>query len=337
MIPMNRPLLPPAETLLPYLKKVDESRWYSNSGPLLRAYEERMEDLFKCHVAATSSGTAGLTAALMAQDVVGRVFLPAWSFIATANAVKAAGCEPVFIDVDELTWAPTDTDIIVAPFGAPIKILDCLMVDAAAAFDACALGHIPIGDKPVVISTHATKTFSTGEGGLVLSQDKLFIERVKEIINHGVALDRTAWRVGFNGKMSEYHAAIGHAELDNWAWKRGKWLEMKVRYINAFKYHAHSTPLSSLSWVGSTFALRFVGKNGDAIREHLQSKGVMSRQVWGGGIHKYEAYRDAVQITSFPVTDTLAREVVFIPFSIDTASEEIDQIGTALNEALECA
>ena len=68
MIPMGVPLLPPAEKLLPYLKRIDESRWYTNCGPLVREYEERMSQLFNCYVCATSSCTSGLTAALIAMD-----------------------------------------------------------------------------------------------------------------------------------------------------------------------------------------------------------------------------------------------------------------------------
>lgn len=331
MIPMGRPLLPPVEKLLPYLQRIDNSRWYSNAGPLVREYENRMSNLFGCYVAATSSGTAGLTAALIAQDMAGELFLPAWSFIATANAVKAAGCDTVFTDVEELTWTPSDTDIAVAPFGAPVAYESEVMTDAAAAFDACVLGLIKIGNAPVVVSTHATKTFSTCEGGLVLSQDKDLIQRVREIVNHGLTLERAAPRAGINGKMSEYHAAIGHAELDNWAWKRSRWLDLKRRYNKAFGSLADATPLSSLSWVGSTFCIRVVGRDGEAIRNYLQAKGVMSRQVWGEGIHKYEAYFSEQEL---PVTDMLAREVIFLPFSLDQTDDEIKFIADMTHEAI---
>lgn len=331
MIPMCRPLLPPAGELLPYLQRIDSNRYYSNAGPLVREYENRMSNLFDCYVAATNSGTAGLTAALIAQDVGGELFLPAWSFVATANAVKAAGLEPVLIDVDELTWTSADTDIVVAPFGAPVAYEGEVMTDAAAAFDAVALGQIKIGDAPIVISTHATKTFSTGEGGLVLSQNKDLIQRVKEVINHGLTLEREVPRCGINGKMSEYHAAIGHAELDNWARKRSKWLELKVRYDEAFGSLARTTPLSSFAWVGSTFCVRVIGHSGGAIRSYLENSGVASRQVWGGGIHKYETY---AQENALPITDLLAEEVIFLPYSIDQTDAEIESIVTAVQKAI---
>lgn len=335
MIPMGTPLLPPAEKLLPYLKKIDENRWYSNAGPLVREYEERIGNHFNCYAAATSSGTAGLTAALIAQDMKGEIFMPAWSFVATANAVVLAGCSPYFIDVDEETWTPESTDLAVAPFGKPVDYDGAILIDAAAAFDAYYLGQVKIDETPVAISTHCTKTFSTGEGGLVLSTDKTFIDQVKDCVNHGMTLDREVHLPGFNGKMSEYHAAIGLAELDNWAWKRRKWLDAKRRYIESFGELAHTTPLSSLSFVGSTFCIRLMGRNALGVRHYLEDKGIMSRKIWGDGIHRYEAFsgcpRDAL-----PVTERLAKEVVFVPFSIDTSDANLDKIVSTVQEALQC-
>lgn len=335
MIPMGRPLLPSAEKLLPYLKRIDEKRWYSNQGYLVREYEERIGQHFGCHAAAVSSGTSGLIASLLAQDMSGELFMPAWSFVATANAAVATGCTPRFVDVDEDTWTPEFADIPVAPFGGPVNYEDAVVIDAAAGFDAYATGQAPLGNTPVVISTHCTKAFSTGEGGLVLSRDENIIKEIKEIINHGLGLDRSVSRAGFNGKMSEYHAAVGLAELDSWALKRNKWLDMKRKYVQALGSLAHTTPLSSLSWIGSTFCVRLVGKNAELVRQYLQDNDVMSRKIWGDGIHKYEAYRDYEQ-DPLLVTDTLAKEVVFVPFSIDTTDAELDKIASLFEKIVPC-
>ena len=337
MIQMNRPLLRPAEKLLPYLKRIDDSRWYTNSGPLVREYEERLESLFGCCVAATSSGTAALTAGLIAQERRNnQVVMPSWTFVATANAVRAAGMTPFFVDVDELTWEGIGADLMVSPFGAPVKTK--MALDAAGAFDACMLKQIPVGDAPVCISTHATKCFSTGEGGLVLSRDRDLIKRVKSIINHGITPGRDVPVAGINGKLSEYHAAIGLAEIDDLAWKRGRWLDTKRRYVQAFGDLAHTTPLSSLSWVSPFFAVRLVGRDGDAVRAKLEANGIMSRKIWGDGVHKYEAYKRRDGFYKLPVTKKLAREVVFIPISIDTTDEELEKIVGAVKEAAEqCA
>jgi dTDP-4-amino-4,6-dideoxygalactose transaminase len=322
MIPMGVPLLPSVGELFPYLEKIDATRWYTNGGPLLREYEARMGERFGCAAAAVSSCTSGLTAALIAQDLgVGDVMAPSWTFVATANAIRAAELVPFFVDVDEATWEGVGAELMVSPFGKPIRTKG--MVDAAAAFDAYMTGQSEVGNKPVVISTHATKVFSTGEGGLVLSRDKDLIRRVKEICNHGLTGGRDVPRFGINGKMSEYHAAVGLAELDSWGWKRMKWLGLKERYVEAFGALAHTTPLSSLSWVGSTFCVRFVGKDGEPVRQALRDAGFLSWKVWGDGCHAYAAHHRREGYYKLPVTKRLAREVVFFPYSLDMTDEQI--------------
>lgn len=317
MIPMSRPLLPPASKLLPYLQKIDANRYYTNAGPLVCEYEEKIGALMGCHAAAISSGTAGLIAAFYLQQVRN---IPAWTFVATANAIRSAGNIPQFFDVNEETWA-SETTSGTCPFGAPTH-RDYYVTDAAAAFDIYATGQSKV-KSTVVISTHATKCFSTAEGGLVLSHDEKFIQHVKEIINNGIALERGVDIFGFNGKLSEYHAAIGLAELDGWKEKRRQWLRLKYEYLEAFGEMAHTTPLSSLAWVGPNFCIRH--KNADAVRAKLIDSGYMSRKVWGEGIHKYEAYKDCPR-HELPVTEMLAREVVFLPYYLGIEKHHISRM-----------
>lgn len=328
---ISRPLLPTSENLLPYLKRIDEARWYTNSGHLVREYEERMGSLFDCQVVATSSATSGMTAAWIAMELDDAIVMPSWTFIATANAVRAAGLDIEFTDVDEDVWTPGQTDIAVCPFGAPVNYENEILTDAAAAFDAYATGQSKVGAAPVVISTHATKCFSTGEGGLVLSRNKHFADRVREIINHGITLEREVPRVGINGKMSEYHAAVGLASLDTWPETKMKWFNTKQRYIEAFGNLAHTTPLSSLSWVGPTFAIRLPSidhieqTHGCSVQQAFFNRCILSRKIWGNGVHAYDAYKDCAK-EGLPVTEKLARETVFLPFSLDTTDDELAQL-----------
>lgn len=328
---MGVPLLPAAETLMPYLRRIDGNRYYTNNGPLLREYEERLSRLFGCFVAAVGSATAGLTASLLTLGPSKvPLTVPAWSFIATANAAVNARRRFDFVDVDETSWTAI-ADIVVCPFGAPADTREAKLVDAAAAFDIYASGQVTVGNAPVVISTHATKVFATGEGGLVLSRDKKFIGEIKTIVNHGITLDRTARVVGVNGKLSEYHAAVGLAELDHWAWKRQLWLEAKTRYLKVFGSLARTTPLLSTAWVGSTFCLRLPASfDSGVVRAKLEEQGITSRKVWGNGIHKYAAYDTGQR---FPVTEKLANEVVFLPFSIDSGDAQLRTIAEALEKA----
>lgn len=243
---IERPLLPNAEKLLPYLQRIDESRHYSNFGPLNAEYQSRISDMFGCPCITGSSATSLITATLMALQLPkgSLVAMPSYTFSATAAAVISAGLVPFFVDVcEKRSVMRSETDaaamLYVAPFGAPLEspVLDMLaeksgvpvIIDAAAGFDAFSTVCKP-GKCPVIISTHATKIFGTGEGGLLFWRDADMLERVRRITNFGLTPDRRIEYTGLNAKFSEYHAAVGLAELDAWPEKRRRILEKTKEY-----------------------------------------------------------------------------------------------------------
>src|SRR5947207_10784452 len=200
MIPIMRPKLPCAERLAPYLQQIDESRLYSNFGPLAVGLEQRLAAHFGIAGAAVTTvanATLGLTLALTAQGARPGTLcaIPAWTFIASAHAAMMAGLVPYFIDVDVASWAldadrigdalagapgPVGAVMPVAPFGARIDIAAWdrfrahsgipVVIDAAAGFDTLVPGEVP-----AVVSLHATKVIGTGEGGFVISKDATLI------------------------------------------------------------------------------------------------------------------------------------------------------------------
>src|SRR5262249_18475437 len=109
-LPVMRPQLPPASRLLPYLSRIDQSRIYSNFGPLTADFERRLSAHFAAPertVTTLANATLGLALALEAQGArPGTLCLmPAWTFVASAQAAVAAGMVPFFVDVDPATWA----------------------------------------------------------------------------------------------------------------------------------------------------------------------------------------------------------------------------------------
>jgi hypothetical protein len=112
-VPVARPRLPLTEKLLPYLRLIDESRWYSNSGPLVEEFEARLA--LHAHggaVAAVANATVGLTLALLASDIPpgSLCMVPAWTFAATGHAIRLAGLSPPF-DLDEI-WSARPNDVV---------------------------------------------------------------------------------------------------------------------------------------------------------------------------------------------------------------------------------
>ena len=163
-VPVARPSLPVAEALLPYLRRIDEARWYSNFGPLLSDFEKRLCARFpgSTHMVTCANATQGLTLTLQAMQLPpGSVCaMPAFTFVASAHAVVAAGLTPYFLDVDLKDWMlkpdtvrralanvsqPISVVMPVSPFGALPDIEAWLsfrrstgvpvLLDAAAAFD----------------------------------------------------------------------------------------------------------------------------------------------------------------------------------------------------------
>lgn len=281
-----KPLLPTADKLMPYLSRIDESRYYSNFGKLNAEYQSRLGEMFGAPCITGSSATSLLTATLMALDLPrgSLVAMPSYTFPATAAAVVGAGHIPYFCDVAEDGLmrgfdANASAVIIVAPFGRPIRFMEeCnvpVIIDAAAGFDAFSTVCKP-GKYPVIVSTHATKAFGTGEGGFVTCHDKPLLEKVRRITNFGLSPDRRIEYTGLNAKFSEYHSAVGLASLDGWPEKRLKLLEAVKPY-------------------GIDYAITQVPVRG---------QGVMGRY----GCHVHDAYKDYPR-TDLSVTEDLIANV----------------------------
>ncbi len=235
-----RPRLPLAETILPYLQRIDEARWYSNFGPLLTELEDRLSQRFPegTRVITVANGTQALALTLMAMDLPagGLVAMPAWTFVATAHAVLQAGLVPWFVDVDEQTWSldpallaarlsqapgPVVGAIPVSPFGRPLDLAAWrafrettgvpVLVDAAAGFDAADDARLPL-----VVSLHATKVAGAGEGGFLATDDPDLAARVRALSTFGFRGSRDSLLPATNAKLSEYTAAGGLASRDGW-------------------------------------------------------------------------------------------------------------------------
>ena len=234
------PEVPDAAEYLPLLEEMQSNGWYSNFGPLARRLEEQLlaalgapqETCVTC-----CNATAGLSAALLATGRAGQVLLPAFTFAASLGAIRAAGMTPLVADVDPMSWtlspdsierALTGTDVrivmLVAPFGIARnweqELTICRRHDAAVIIDnASGLGgpRNPIGLGPEgfeVFSMHATKPYAVGEGGVIFA-DSIHESALRSVLNFALTApdksDGPRW--GFNGKMSELHAAIGLAQL----------------------------------------------------------------------------------------------------------------------------
>jgi dTDP-4-amino-4,6-dideoxygalactose transaminase len=359
-IPVHRPRLPIVERLLPYLRRIDETRWYTNSGPLVGEFEERLAAHFSVPpsaVAAQANGTLALTVGLRALDAVlgSRCLVPSWTFAASAAAVLAAGLVPYFVDVDRTSWALDPNSVlsqagaagnigvvmVVSPFGVPIDRTAwdrfneatgiAVLIDAAAGFDAIATGSaMRPGHTPIMVSLHATKSFGIGEGGLLISTDSEFMLRVRRLANFGFEPDRRIAFPGINGKLSEYAAAVGLAALDEWPQTRRQWSNRTAAYAHRLRNvpGIALTPGYGQGWVSSYCNVE-VQSGAMGMADQLARSGIETRHWWGPGCHAQPAYRDFAR-AALPVTEMLADTVLGLPSSVDISDAEIDRVVEAL-------
>jgi dTDP-4-amino-4,6-dideoxygalactose transaminase len=353
MIPVARPKLPNAEAILPFLRRIDETRIYSNFGPLVRELEAGLASHFSIdptEIVSCTNATLGLAAVLrVVARPGGRCLMPSWTFCASAHAVQLAGLKPVFLDVDPQTWCLTTAVVdaalaegpaaVVMPvgaFGIPVDphTWDCfsdrtgtpVVIDAAAAF-----AGQEIGRSACVVSLHATKSFGVGEGGLVAARDRQLIAEVLRATNFGFLGERRAQRPAFNGKMSEYSAAVGLAALADWPRTREQWLRVAARYWVALDCLGQfRSPMKDI--VTANLIVGFDAPHGE-VAQRLLSRGVATRSWYGAGCHREPAFADCPAL-ALPVTDRLANRTLGVPFFLDMKDAEIERVVEELGAAV---
>ncbi|MGR9091652.1 MAG: DegT/DnrJ/EryC1/StrS family aminotransferase [Gammaproteobacteria bacterium] len=340
-IPVALPLLPRWDELASWMQQIDRSRVYSNRGPLCHELEARLAVHYGCApgddaVCLTASGTLGLVACLLALDLEpGSICaLPAWTFVASADAVVAAGLVPYLLDCELDTWAlgpehieaqiakmPQRPSVImpVSPFGAPVDARAwesfaaesgiAVVIDAAAGFDSVVASSLP-----TVVSLHATTTLGVGEGGFVVCTNQSLIKRLRQVTNYGFSSMRVAHRLGLNAKLSEYHAAIGLVQLEKWRATRRTWLRVARYYRDAFHDHPaiECLPGYGEEWIGSTAVFRFVGHAAGDLADRLKHYNVDSRRWWHRGVNHHPAFAHTAA-SELVNAERLADEVLGLP------------------------
>ena len=362
-MPVYRPRLPPAAALLPYLQRLDATRTYSNRGDLVCELEERLVDtlgLGSCRLVTAASGTAALQAAILAS--AGRAtparpvaLVPGFTFVATALAAEACGYAVEFVDVEPQSWAMAAGDLLrgrplervgivlpVAPFGSacPQSAWQAfhhatgipVVIDAAASFEAIRRNPTNlVGRIPVAVSFHATKAFSTGEGGAVIWSDVAGLTRAVQAMNFGFLRSRQTRSAGFNGKMSEFHAAVGLASLDELLARDARRRRTIARYRAAASDAGFAERLVTAPAVGSTYVL-FEASGAQAAADviaALDAADIEHRRWYGLGAHREPYFRDR-QRGALPIAESVAERLVGLPVHEDMAAEDIDAIAGAL-------
>ena len=341
-----------------YLNECIDTNWLTETGRFVSSFEEHFSNFVDIRYATvTGNGTLALHLALLALGIgpEDEVIVPTLTYIATANAVAYTGAQPVFADCEPDTWqisvedvkkritSKTKAIIPVHLYGHPcdmealVKIADehelFIVEDAAEAFGASINGkHVGTFGDIGIFSFFGNKTITTGEGGMLITNDKTLFDRAHHYKGQGLAKWRQYWHdvVGYNYRMTNLSAAIGLAQIEN----AESILADKRNIANWYKEFLANSPLTFQAErpniVHSYWMVTVLTENSetrDELRVYLEQKGIETRPTFYP-IHtmpmysmKYQMHRNAedigwrgINLPSYP--DLKKEDVAFISNTI---------------------
>ncbi|WP_247001688.1 DegT/DnrJ/EryC1/StrS family aminotransferase [Halosolutus gelatinilyticus] len=326
-------------------------------GSEVREFEAEFSDYCGVdHGVATANGTAALHAALEAVGIgdSDAVLTTPFSFIATANAIRFAGAEPVFADIDPGTYNmdPRDAEAIarerdidaIVPvhlYGLPAEMeaicelaaeLDVPVIeDAAQAHGATYDGERvgAIGDV-ACFSFYPTKNMTTGEGGMVVTDREAIAESARRFIDHGRTKTHEHASLGHNFRMTNIAAAIGRAQFE----RLPEFVE--TRRANAARLNAglESTSVTApieparTTHVYNQYTIRC--DNRERLETHLENHGIDTGVYYPTCIHNQPAY-DRIDAT-VPNAEEAAREVLSLPVHPNVSENELERIVEVISD-----
>lgn len=235
MIFISRTRLPSRWEYLKYLNRIWKSNWLTNNGELVQELEKKLENYWGVkNVVCVSSGTMALMLAIKSMGINYLNTTPD-SFIATSSAPAWMKVKLNYFDIDEKIDGPA---LVTHTYGIP-HLIDAspVIYDASHAFATKVDGKsiLSYGDVSI-ISFHAVKIFQTVEGGAVVTNNDELADKIRWMRNHGFDSKYTFFGTGINGKMSEFHAAMGLCSLKLIESTKKRYSEIINKYNKALGY-----------------------------------------------------------------------------------------------------
>lgn len=358
MVPFQRPCPPPAATIMAHYARSEAARYYTHRGPCAVELGTRLGGV------PVANGTTGVMLALAALAGQRRlVAMPSFTCAAVACAVRWAGLEPLWIDVESDGWQldpaalsaaldarGEDVAAVIATltFGAaPSADIAAgwrqacaahgtpLIVDAAAA-----LGAAPADGAPPLDTIGAITLFSLGvtkpggaaEGAVLATRDSELADRLRSLASFGMDGDNVvAGPPGLNGRLSELNAAAALAALDGLEASLGRRRSVAAALLDALG----DIPLTLAAGAPtSTFPALHVALPDHATRERARAAaaelGVETRTHWDPPLHRHPAFAQHPAAGSLAVTEGLAPRCLALPVLEDLRPDEIALVARAL-------
>lgn len=350
MIPVTKPFLPPREEYDQYLNGIWQRNWLTNMGPLASQLEMELKKHLKLeHLLFVTNGTVAIQMAIKALGLQGEIITTPFSFVATTSSIVWEGCQPVFVDIDPKTLnidatkieaAITDkTSAILAThvYGNPcdVELIEKLaekhklkvIYDGAHAFGVEVNGRsiFEYGDVSTC-SLHSTKLFHSIEGGLIVCNDPELLKRMAHIRNFGISGFDSFSELGLNGKNSEFHAAMGLANLKyiGQIHEKRKMLteqyDKKLKNLKAMRPQWHQQATENYAYYCLVLESEEVLLK---IKAKLDSAEIFTRRYFYPSLATSLPYLKPLALEH---TDSISRRVLCLPLYYDLTTEEVDLI-----------
>lgn len=353
-LPVAKPYFDAEEIAL--LSECIVSGWISSGGKFVIEFEEMVAD--QCnrkHAISCSSGTSALHLALLGIGVSqgDEVIVPTLSFIASANAVTYTGAKPVFVDSDLSTWnlnpmevkklitSKTKAIMPVHLYGHPADMdaineiaqeFGLFVVEDAAEAQGAFYKDRPVGSLGSVatFSFFGNKIITTGEGGMIVTDDDEIANKCKVLRDHGMSSKNRYWHpeLGFNYRMTNLQAAIGVAQMRKFDWIIEKKKKIADKYIIELSDIKGIELPPNESWGTNIYWLFTIlideeefGASASELSDKLKSNKIETRPIFYP-IHTQPIYSSDHK-NNFPCSERIHKRGLSLPSSPDLSNQDI--------------
>lgn len=368
MIPVNEPLLDGNEKK--YLDECIDTGWISSEGPFVREFEARFAArVGRRHGIAVCNGTAALEAAVAALRIGpgDEVIMPAFTIISCAGAVVRAGAVPVLVDSDPATWnidvcrieeritPRTRAIMVVHIYGLPVDMDPVLKLAEKHGLkvieDAAEAHGLTYRDQPCgsfgdlsTFSFYPNKHVTTGEGGMIVTDDDMLAERCRSLRNLCFQNNKrfVHEELGFNFRMTNLQAALGLAQLE----RLDQFVEVKrrmgQRYTELFaETKGVQLPIQSteyadnIYWVYGLVLDDDVSIDAGEVMQRFGERKIGTRPFFWP-MHEQPVFRRMGLFAgeSYPVAERLARRGFYVPSGLALTDAQMNEVASALVEIL---
>lgn len=371
-VPLTKPTPPRLSLAGPLLKSIEESGIYSNFGPVNTRFERQLlTQLFGSQGACMTvcNATLGLMVAVRAlvepkQGVRRYALMPSFTFAAAAHAAMWCGLTPLLCDIDPEDWAASaeaeekllrlygdDIAVIMpyATFGFDIDLgrYEALsrkygipvVVDAAASLGTVSRNGFGFGtgfSGAVVFSMHATKSFSTGEGGLIYSGDEKLIAATRTMCNFGFGRPRNATMAGINAKLSEVGALVGELRLKDYhgvVERRAQLLSLYREGLPEFQFQPLREHRQAHQFASSLLPQEFARHRG-TIQERLTARGIGTAAYFSPHLAQQDYFKVHAKSADLAVCDDVGDRVISMPLFDEMTDADALYVVRAVKEEL---